>query len=107
VVEQRLDDERELADLDEATREAVLASDDGPGFSVYRRLTPVELERLDMFPDGWTEPLGEGRMMSPGKRAFCVGNALVVGVVHRIGTELADRRTERAEALPRKRLRAV
>jgi hypothetical protein len=45
--------------------------------------------------------------MAPGKRAFCVGNALVVGVVARIGAELAQRRSASAEALPRKRLRAV
>lgn len=51
---------------------------------VYRRLTPVELERLDGFPDGWTAGMSDGR------RAFCMGNALVVGVVHRIGDVLAD-----------------
>lgn len=50
----------------------------------YRRLTPVELERLNGFPDGWTEG------MSPVKRAFCMGNALVVGVVRRIGEVLAE-----------------
>ncbi len=50
----------------------------------FRRLTPVELERLNGFPDGWTEG------MSPVKRAFCMGNALVVGLVERIGDVLAD-----------------
>lgn len=50
----------------------------------YRRLTPVELERLNGFPDGWTEG------MSDVKRAFCMGNALVVGVVHLIGEVLAE-----------------
>ncbi len=50
----------------------------------YRRLTPVELERLNGFPDGWTAGLSNGR------RAFCMGNALVVGVVERIGEELAQ-----------------
>lgn len=49
-----------------------------------RRLTPVELERLNGFPDGWTET-----GMSPGRRAFCMGNALVVGLVNRIARELA------------------
>jgi DNA (cytosine-5)-methyltransferase 1 len=49
----------------------------------YRRLTPVELERLNGFPDGWTEG------MTPGKRAFCMGHALVVGVIERVGRELA------------------
>lgn len=50
----------------------------------FRRLTPVELERLNGFPDDWTEG------MSPVKRAFCMGNALVVDVVRRIGLVLAD-----------------
>lgn len=54
---------------------------------VYRRLTPVELERLNMFPDGWTEGMSDGR------RAFMVGNALVVGIVERIGREVAARAT--------------
>jgi DNA (cytosine-5)-methyltransferase 1 len=50
----------------------------------FRRLTPVELERLNGFPDGWTEG------MSDTKRAFCMGNALVVDVVERIGRVLAE-----------------
>jgi DNA (cytosine-5)-methyltransferase 1 len=50
----------------------------------YRRLTPVELERLDGFAVGWTEGMPDAR------RAFCMGNALVVGVVERIGRELAS-----------------
>ncbi len=51
----------------------------------YRRLTPVELERLNMFPDGHTEGV------SPAKRAFFMGNALVIGVVQRIGKEILKR----------------
>ena len=49
-----------------------------------RRLTPVELERLNMFPDDHT--LLEG--ISDTKRAFFMGNALVVGVVKKIGESL-------------------
>lgn len=49
-----------------------------------RRLTPVELERLNMFPDNHTQLEG----ISPTKRAFFMGNALVVGVVERIGKAL-------------------
>lgn len=49
----------------------------------YRRLTPVELERLNMFPDGHTEGVSDTW------RAFFMGNALVVGVVERIGKALA------------------
>jgi len=50
----------------------------------YRRLTPVELERLNMFPDNHT--LHENTTNS--KRAFLMGNALVIGVVEEIGINL-------------------
>jgi DNA (cytosine-5)-methyltransferase 1 len=56
----------------------LIQTDDGR----YRRLTPRELERLDGFPGDWTAG------MSDGKRAFMMGNALVVGVVERIADEL-------------------
>jgi DNA (cytosine-5)-methyltransferase 1 len=52
-----------------------------------RRLTPMELERLNMFPDDHT--LLEG--VSDTKRAFLMGNALVVGIVERLGQELNAR----------------
>lgn len=51
-----------------------------------RRLTPLELERLNMFPDNHT--LLEG--ISDTKRAFFMGNALVIGVVERLGKSLYD-----------------
>ena len=47
-----------------------------------RRLTPVELERLNGFPDDWTVGLSDN------KRAFLMGNALVVDVVARIAEVL-------------------
>lgn len=50
----------------------------------YRRLTPVELERLDMFPDDHTSLDG----VSDGKRAFICGNALVVGAITKVGESL-------------------
>jgi len=62
----------------------------------FRRLTPIELERLNGFPDNWTAG------MSNGKRAFCMGNALVVGVVERIGRVLADQLAEMKAAVPGK-----
>ena len=52
----------------------------------YRRLVPDELDQLQGFPKGWTNT-----GMSDGRRAFCMGNALVVGIPHRIGEELAKR----------------
>ncbi len=51
-----------------------------------RRLTPVELERLNMFPDDHTKLEG----ISDAKRAFFMGNALVVGVVEKIGRSLIE-----------------
>jgi DNA (cytosine-5)-methyltransferase 1 len=50
----------------------------------YRRLSPVELERLNMFPDDHTKLEG----VTDTKRAFFMGNALVVGVIERIGIAL-------------------
>lgn len=52
----------------------------------YRRLTPLELERLAGFPDNWTQL---DATITDGRRAFFVGNALVVGIVERIGRQLA------------------
>lgn len=45
-----------------------------------RRLVPDELDQLQGFPKGWTNT-----GMTDGNRAFCMGNALVTGVPHRIG----------------------
>lgn len=51
-----------------------------------RRLLPVELERLAGFPDDWTRLDGA---VTDGRRAFFIGNALVVGVVENVGRQLA------------------
>ena len=57
----------------------------------YRRLTPVELERLNGFPDNWTKEDLASKKITDAKRAFFMGNALVVGIVEKIGIELAQR----------------
>ena len=50
----------------------------------YRRLLPIELERMNMFPDNHTlHP-----EVSDGRRAFLMGNALVCGIVEHIGKSL-------------------
>lgn len=56
----------------------------------YRRLTPIELERLNGFPDNWTESAVSGNLIPDGKRAFLMGNALVIGLVERVGRVLAS-----------------
>jgi DNA (cytosine-5)-methyltransferase 1 len=53
----------------------------------YRRLSPIELERLNMFPDDFTKLEG----ISDTKRAFFMGNALVVGVIEKIALSLAKK----------------
>ena len=47
-----------------------------------RRLLPIELERLNMFPDNHTVGATDN------KRAFFMGNALVIGIVERLAREL-------------------
>ena len=51
-----------------------------------RILTPVEAERIQMFPDNWTNI--ESPAMTERRRYFMMGNALVVGVVERLGVYL-------------------
>lgn len=48
-----------------------------------RFLMPVECERLNGFPDNWTD------MMSDKKRYFMMGNALVCGVIQKLGDLIA------------------
>ncbi len=47
-----------------------------------RRLHPIELERINMFPDNHTG------ISADTKRAFFMGNALVVGVIEKIGKSI-------------------
>lgn len=49
-----------------------------------RRLTPIELERANMFPDNHTIEAKDN------KRAFFMGNALVVGIIEIIGNSLIE-----------------
>ena len=56
----------------------------------FRRLTPTELERLNGFPDDWTKYSDEGKVISDARRAFFMGNALVVGLIEKVGKVLAE-----------------
>ncbi|WP_321301033.1 DNA (cytosine-5-)-methyltransferase [uncultured Sphaerochaeta sp.] len=49
-----------------------------------RLLTPIECERLNGFPDNWTDT-----GMPEKFRYFCMGNALVVGLIERMGKRIA------------------
>ena len=52
---------------------------------LLRRLTPLELERINMFPDNHTKGVSDV------KRAFIMGNALVTGVIERVARILIKR----------------
>ena len=51
----------------------------------YRIITPKECERLNGFPDDWT-----AGVMTERQRYFCMGNALVVPIVTRMGATLIE-----------------
>jgi DNA (cytosine-5)-methyltransferase 1 len=50
-----------------------------------RVLTPIEAERLNGFDDNWTDT-----EMSERFRYFCMGNALVVGLIEKMGLTILD-----------------
>ncbi len=50
-----------------------------------RKLTPLECERINGFPDNWTTPY-----MTDTQTYFCMGNALVVPVVKELADEIGN-----------------
>ena len=50
-----------------------------------RLLTPIECERINEFPDNWTNT-----GMTQKRRNFMMGNALVVGIIEKIGEEIEN-----------------
>lgn len=61
-----------------------------------RRLTPLECERLDGFPDGWTQYGASGKEMSDNARYMALGNSIAVPCAERvfIGICKAERQGE-------------
>lgn len=70
---------------------ALIMDDDGNGWGV-RQLLPVECERLQGMPDGWSLIPGA----SASQRYHAVGNSLAVPVVRMIGERIIQAWTERA-----------
>ena len=56
-----------------------------PKTNKNRILTPVECERIQGFPDNWTDT-----GMTDKKRRFMMGNALICGIVGRLEPEISD-----------------
>ncbi|QPC45573.1 DNA (cytosine-5-)-methyltransferase [Mangrovibacillus cuniculi] len=64
-----------------------------PTTNRLRTLTPVECERLNGFPDNWTQGMPE-RM-----RYFCMGNALVVGLIERMAQRIINIESENIQGI--------
>lgn len=56
-----------------------------PNTNKKRFITPIEAERLQDFPDDWTNT-----GMPLRRRYFMMGNALVTGIIKRIEPRLSD-----------------
>lgn len=82
IVAQAIKDTQSLPDAQRVSEEAFTctAQDRHGVFDGYRirRLTPTECERLQGFPDGWTEGLSDSA------RYRCLGNAVTVNVIEAI-----------------------
>lgn len=58
--------------------------------SRIRKLTPLECERLQGLPDGWTEFYADGRRVSDSERYERCGRTITIPVVEAIGRRLHD-----------------
>ena len=68
--------------LDNQCNQAVISA-------IPRRLTPIEFERLQGFPDNWTKYGTEG-LVSDAQRYTLCGNAVTVDVVQAVGERIKD-----------------
>lgn len=57
---------------------------------VLRRLTPLECERLQGFPDGWTDVEYRGKPAPDTKRYKAIGNSMAVPVMKWIGERIDE-----------------
>jgi len=64
--------------------------------SAVRRLTPIECERLQGFPDGYTDVPWRGKTAPDGPRYKALGNSMAVPVMRWVGERIAM-----VDALPR------
>jgi DNA (cytosine-5)-methyltransferase 1 len=69
------------------TLDATGAHSVGGDFGV-RRLTPLECERLQGFPDGWTELTADGQMIADSHRYRMLGNAVATVCAQWLGHRL-------------------
>lgn len=70
--------------LEKGKRQVIIKDKYGNGTWTVRRLTPIECERLQGFPDNWTQLEASGRLVSDTQRYKCLGNAVTTNVVTEI-----------------------
>ena len=59
--------------------------------TVVRRLTPKECERLQGFPDNWTNIPWKGKGTAPDSLRYkALGNSMAVPVMHWIGVRIME-----------------
>ena len=91
------------ATLDQVDGETVEGMCEMRGATMVRRLTPMECERLQGFPDGWTsnrcileldgnqwKPTGKVEEQKDGPRYRQMGNAVSVPVAEYLGHRMAQ-----------------
>lgn len=59
-----------------------------PKYSKPRRMTPIECERLQGFPDDWTKTMSDGTQIGDHSRYNLIGNAVTVNVAKWIGEKI-------------------
>lgn len=69
--------------------EPPIAAIEQPPCFVVRKLMPIECERLQGFPDGWTDIEFKGKPASDAARYKALGNSMAVPVMHWIGKQIA------------------
>lgn len=67
-----------------------------------RRLTPLECERLQGFPDGWTDIIYKGKPAPDSKRYKAIGNSMAVPVMRWMADGILDVEfgTDRRKVVP-------
>jgi DNA (cytosine-5)-methyltransferase 1 len=76
-----------LSVFDSRDTRATVAVVSPPPLTV-RRLTPMECERLQGFPDGWTAIPFRGKPAADGPRYKAIGNSMAVPVMRWIGERI-------------------
>jgi DNA (cytosine-5)-methyltransferase 1 len=76
-----------LSVFDSGDTRATVAVVTPPPLTV-RRLTPMECERLQGFPDGWTAIPYRGKPAADGPRYKAIGNSMAVPVMRWIGERI-------------------